>query len=37
MNYFYSKTNYMHQCIKFIVFLMTLYVFRTVSPSIIMI
>ena len=31
----YSKTNQMHQCIKFILFGMTLYMFRTVFPSII--
>jgi len=31
----YSKTNYMHQCIKFIYFRMTLYMFQTVFPSII--
>jgi len=33
--YFYSKTNWMHQCIKFILFGVTLYMFRTVFPSII--
>jgi len=33
--YFYSKTNKMHQCLKFIYFGMTLYMFRTVFPSII--
>jgi len=32
---FYSKTNYMHQCLKSIDFGMTLYMFRTVFPSII--
>jgi len=30
-----SKTNQMHQCLKFIYFGMTLYMFRTVFPSII--
>jgi len=35
INYFYSKTNQMNQCIKFILFEMTLYMFRTASPSII--
>ena len=34
-HYSYSKTNHMHQCIKFIYFGMTLYMFRTVFPSII--
>ena len=37
-NYFnnsYSKTNQMHQCIKFILFGVTLYMFRTVFLSII--
>jgi len=33
--YFYSKSNYMEQCITFIYFGMTLYMFRTVFPSII--
>ena len=33
--YFYSKTNEMDQCIKFILFWVTLHMFRTVSPSII--
>ena len=33
--HFYSKTNHMHQCIKFILFGGTLYMFRTVFPSII--
>ena len=33
--YFYSKTNQMHQCIKFILFGVTQYMFRTVFPSII--
>jgi len=35
--YVYSKTNQMHQCLKFILFYfgMTLYVFRTVFVSII--
>ena len=33
--YFYSKTNEMHQCLKFICFEVALYMFRTVSPSII--
>ena len=32
---FYSKTNQIHQCIKFIYFRMTLYMFRMVSPTII--
>ena len=32
---FYSKTNWMHQCLKFILFGVTLYMFRTVFPSII--
>ena len=31
----YSKTNQMHQCLKFILFGVTLYMFRTVFPSII--
>ena len=31
----YSKTNQMHQCIKLFYFGMTLYMFRTVFPSII--
>ena len=35
MRYFYSKTDWMHQCIKFIYFRMTLYIFRAVFPSII--
>ena len=34
-SYSYSKTNYMHQCIKFIYFRKTFYTFRTVLPSII--
>jgi len=29
--YFYSKTNYMHRCLKCILFIVTLYMFRTVS------
>ena len=33
--YFYSKTNQMHQCTKLFYFGMTLYMFRTVFPSII--
>ena len=33
--YFYSTTNQIHQCIKFIYFGMTLYMFRTVFASII--
>ena len=33
-DYSYSKTNQMHQCIKCIYFRMTLYMFRTVFPSI---
>jgi len=35
--YFYSKNNQMHQCLKFILFYfaVTLYMFRTVFPSII--
>ena len=33
--YFYSKTNKLHQCLKFILFDVTLYMFRTVFPSII--
>ena len=32
---FYSKTNQMHQCLRFILFGVTLYMFRTVFPSII--
>jgi len=32
---FYSTTNQMHQCIKLFNFGMTLYMFRTVFPSII--
>jgi len=32
IHYSYSKTNYMHQCIKFIYFRTTLYMFRTVFP-----
>jgi len=32
---FYSKTNQMHQYLKYILCGMTLYMFRTVSPSII--
>jgi len=32
--YFYSKTNYIHQIIKFILFGVTLYMFRTVFPCI---
>jgi len=34
---FYSKTNQMHHCLKFILFYfgMTLYMFRTVFPSIV--
>jgi len=32
---FYSKANQMHQCLKFILFGVTLYMFRTVFPSII--
>jgi hypothetical protein len=31
--YFCSKTNQMHQCIKFILFGVTLYMFRTVFPA----
>jgi len=31
--YYYSKTNQMHHCIEFILFGMTLYMFRTVSAS----
>ena len=33
--YFYSKTNQIRQCIKFILFRVTLNMFRTVFPSII--
>ena len=33
--HFYSKTNQMHQCLKFIYFGMSLYMFWTVVPSII--
>jgi hypothetical protein len=33
--YFYSETNQMHQCIKLFYFGMTLYMFRSVFPSII--
>jgi hypothetical protein len=33
--YFYIKTNQMHQFLKFIYFCITLYMFRTVFPSII--
>ena len=33
--YFYSKTDYMHQRLKFILFEVTLYMFRTVFPPII--
>ena len=33
--HFYSKTNQMHQFLKFTLFGVTLYVFRTVFPSII--
>ena len=33
--YFYSKTNQMHRCLKFILFGVTLYMFRTAFPSII--
>ena len=33
--YFYSNTNYMHQYLKFILIGVTLYMFRTVLPSII--
>ena len=37
MVYFYSKTNQMHKCLKFILFYfaVTLYLFRMVFPSII--
>ena len=35
LTYFYSKTNQMYQCIKFILFGMTIYMFRTVFLSII--
>jgi len=31
--YFYSKTNQMHQCIKFISFGVTIYMFWTVFPT----
>jgi len=33
--YYFNKTNHMHKCIKFILFGVTLYIFRTVFPSII--
>jgi len=33
--YFYSKTNSIHKCLKIILFGVTLYMFRTVSPPII--
>jgi len=33
--YFYSKTNQMHQYLKFILFGVTLYMFWTVFPTII--
>ena len=33
--YFHSKINQMHQCLKFIYFYVTLYMFRTVFPSIV--
>jgi len=33
--YFYSKTNQMHQCLKFILFWNNLYMFLTVFPSVI--
>jgi hypothetical protein len=35
VTYFYSKTNQMHQFLKFLYFCITLYMFRTVFPSII--
>jgi len=35
LDYLYSKTNKMHQCSKLFYFGMTLYMFRTVFPSII--
>jgi len=34
-HYFYSKTNQMHQCIKFILLWNDIYIFRAVFPSII--